>query len=231
MGKYWLILLAFLANAGMALAVESPRMATFYRGGYDYTIRDKEAYLKKISDPRLMNISRDQILASATKAFDRVFSSMDEYKAFIRSDEVTVRPATFKNSPVEFLSKEDRIETIARDARSNELALHYQGGDRISLSCGQGVADERRTVPKPMPEPVMSQLLPPPLAPPMPQIPSRIIVAEEIRVMESKDECQEYGVVTTIIPSYGLNMGVYGRSFFAGISGSKLIYQQAMCVK
>src|SRR3989344_2220078 len=119
--------------------VEAASYQTFYRD-YDERVRTKEQYLAKLEKSREMRATREEILHSARFAFRRDFTSWKEYREFIRGEEVTVAPCTFKDTRVDYLVLRPRgIGQQRRDHRKRELCLRHQGGDRISLLCGQGI--------------------------------------------------------------------------------------------
>src|SRR3989338_7379728 len=135
--------------------VEAASYQTFYRD-YDERVRTKEQYLAKLEKSREMRATREEILHSARFAFRRDFTSWKEYREFIRGEEVTVAPCTFKDTRVDYLVLRPRgIGQQRRDHRKRELCLRHQGGDRISLLCGQGIMDPRRgrVAPSPPPTP------------------------------------------------------------------------------
>src|SRR3989338_8633070 len=223
------ILLAVFGVFGLVLecGVQAAAFQTFYRN-YDERVRSKEQYLAKL-ESKDMRATREEILYSARFAFRRDFVSWDEYRQFIRSDEVTVAPCTFRDAFVNHLEMNPRsIGRQRRDCRPRELVLRHQGGDRISLLCGQGVMDPRR-----------EYLLPPSLEEKKEEKKAKEKSPEKpfklggpVRTVEKKDECREYGVATTVVPSPGFDAGVYGRGSFAGMSfDSYHTYQQAHCVR
>ena len=137
--------------------VEAASYQTFYRD-YDERVRTKEQYLAKLEKSREMRATREEILHSARFAFRRDFTSWKEYREFIRGEEVTVAPCTFKDTRVDYLVLRPRgIGQQRRDHRKRELCLRHQGGDRISLLCGQGIMDPRRVLPAQLPTPKVSE--------------------------------------------------------------------------
>ena len=212
--------------------VEAASYQTFYRD-YDERVRTKEQYLAKLEKSREMRATREEILHSARFAFRRDFTSWKEYREFIRGEEVTVAPCTFKDTRVDYLVLRPRgIGQQRRDHRKRELCLRHQGGDRISLLCGQGIMDPRRVLPAQLPTPKVSEEKKEEkkAKEKSPEKPFKL--GGPVRTVEKKDECREYGVATTVVPSPGFDAGVYGRGSFAGMSfDSYHTYQQAHCVR
>lgn len=229
-----LVLLAFFGiSVFVSFGANAATRYTFYKD-YDPRVVSKEQYLAKL-ESKEMRATREEIRYSARFAFRRDFVSWAEYREFVRSEEVTVAPCTFTDAPVDYLELRPRRQVAQqrRDHRKGELCLRHQGGDRISLLCGQGIMDPRRVLPAPPPVPKPAEK-PKEMAPPEPRkLPPRI--SGPIRTAEKGiifDECLEYGVVTTVIPSPGFNAGVYGRGSFAGMTfDGYTTQQQAFCLR
>lgn len=164
--KILIILAVFLFTAPV-LALEGRPFC------YQNSSVEKEGLISQLEGKKL-NVPIPLFLSRIEKVLGKKFRSKDEFIAFVRSDEVKVRPCDWKKGEVrvEHVNRRGswdgyKFGTLSRECYTGEHVLVYQDKAFLSLICCNPVSDQRVRVaavtPTPKPETPPAPAIVPPL--------------------------------------------------------------------